>query len=77
MWGFSFFYCNAQSGIIAVFDLFKSIVVLRYYLNSGRDAVIQNCTIEWGGNTILNVESAEPTNDYFSLATAFTVWSIM
>lgn len=45
---------------------------VKYYLDNAvngnlmrRDAVIQNCTVEWGGNRLFSIESEEPTNDYF------------
>ncbi len=33
-------------------------------LENGKNAVIQNCAIEWGGNRLHNIESEEPTTDY-------------
>lgn len=44
---------------------------LKYYLSNAlssnldrsKGAVIQNCTIEWGGNSLFQCESAEPTNN--------------
>lgn len=44
---------------------------LKYYLSNAlssnldrsKGAVIQNCTIEWGGNSLFQWESAEPTNN--------------
>lgn len=45
---------------------------LKYYLDNavfgfistGENAVIQNCTVEWGGNRLYQIQSAEPTNSY-------------
>lgn len=45
---------------------------LKYYLVNavatnfltGKDIVIQNCTVEWGGNTLFDIQSEEPTNSY-------------
>ena len=34
------------------------------FMNSSRGAVIQNCTVEWGGNRINQVQSEEPTNNF-------------
>lgn len=33
--------------------------------SSGKGAIIQNCTVEWGGNHIHQVQSEQPTRAYF------------
>ncbi len=34
------------------------------HLDKSRDIVIQNCTVEWGGNRLHNTVSEEPTTEY-------------
>ena len=46
---------------------------LKYYLDNAlsssldraKGAVIQNCTVEWGGNSLFQYESAEPTHNLY------------
>jgi hypothetical protein len=45
---------------------------MKYYLDNAvfstveraKNAVIQNCTVEWGGEHLHQIQSAEPTNNY-------------
>lgn len=64
---------NTQASLMDGYDADGFVLdnlSLKYYMDHavfsltthGKDAVIQNCTIEWGGNRLHQIESAEPTN---------------
>ena len=46
-------------------------ISIKYYMDNAvsgnllrKDALIQNCTVEWGGNRLFSIQSAEPTNNW-------------
>lgn len=64
---------NTQASLMDGYDADGFVLdnlSMKYYMDHavfsltthGNGAVIQNCTIEWGGNRLHQIESAEPTN---------------
>lgn len=64
---------NTQASLMDGYDADGFVLdnlSLKYYMDHavfsmtthGNGAVIQNCTIEWGGNRLHQIESSEPTN---------------